>query len=244
MNIIKVKDYDELSVVAANFLIEKVKESPELVLGLATGGTPEGMYKYLIKDHREKHTTYSRITTFNLDEYIGLPPYHPNSYRYYMNSRLLDYIDIDKSRVNIPRGDLENPEAECYRYEELIKQNNGIDLQVLGIGANGHIGFNEPGSSMQSRTHIVQLAPSTRSDNARYFQSVEEVPTHAITMGIATIMESKEILLLASGNGKREALKRLLEGGVSVEFPASILNEHPQVTIIADEAALKDLALT
>lgn len=238
MNIIKVKDYEEMSVEAAKFLINKVKQSPDLRLGLATGGTPEGMYRYLIKDHKENHTTYSRAITFNLDEYIGLPPHHPNSYRYYMNSRLFDHIDIEESRVHIPRGDLENPEAECTIYEELIQKNNGIDLQVLGIGANGHIGFNEPGSSMQSRTHIVELTPSTRSANARYFDSLEEVPTHAITMGIATIMESKEILLLASGAHKSGAIKRLLEGGVSEEFPASILNEHSQVTIIADEAAL------
>lgn len=238
MKIIKVKNYEELSKEAALFAIEKIRKSPNMKLGLATGGTPEGMYEELIKDHQENHTSYSDITTFNLDEYIGLDGKHESSYRYFMNHHLFNHIDIDKAKTHIPNGNVKDSTVECTQYEQLIKEKGGIDLQLLGIGANGHIGFNEPGSSFQSRTHIVELTATTRNANARFFEKLEDVPTHAITMGISTIMEAKEILLLASGEGKQEAMRRLLSGEVTEDFPASILNNHPNITIIADEAAL------
>jgi len=238
MNIIQVKNYEEMSKEAAKYLIEKIRNTPNMVLGLATGGTPEGLYKNMINDHHEYHTTYNNITTFNLDEYIGLDRSNENSYRYFMNSILFNHIDIDLAKTYVPSGMAEDSNKECEVYEQLIRDHGGVDLQLLGIGGNGHIGFNEPGTSFQSRTHVVKLAPATRNDNARFFEKLEDVPTEAITMGIETIMESKEILLLASGEGKQEAMRRLLSGEVTEDFPASILNNHPNVTIIADEAAL------
>lgn len=238
MKLIKAKDYDDLSKQAAAYFIKKVQSSPTMTLGLATGSTPEGMYRYLIKDHQENHTSYKNITTFNLDEYVGLDGNNQNSYRFFMNDRLFHHLDIEQSNTHVPCGDLKDLSEECDTYERLIKEHGGIDLQLLGIGGNGHIGFNEPGSSFQSRTRIVELTDKTRRDNARFFNKLEDVPTEAITMGMATIMESKEIVLLASGEGKREAMRMLLSGKVSEDFPASILNNHSSVTIIADEAAL------
>lgn len=235
------KNYEEVSREAALFMIEKVRKSPSIVLGLATGGTPEGMYANMIKDHQENHTSYKNVTTFNLDEYLGLDGSHESSYRYFMDTHLFNHIDINKSKTYVPSGSVSESAVECEKYEQLIKETGGIDLQLLGIGGNGHIGFNEPGTSFQSKTHVVELAEKTRTDNARYFDRLEDVPTHAITTGIATIMEAKEILLLASGDGKRETMRRLIQGEISEDFPASILNNHPNVTIIADEAALAGL---
>lgn len=240
MKIIEVKDYMEMSQKAADYIIEKVRLNPELTLGLATGGTPVGTYQNLIKDHQQNQTSYKDVRTFNLDEYIGLSGNNKNSYRYFMNEQLFNHIDINKKNTFIPRGDTEEIEAECRRFEELMEKHGGIDLQILGIGSNGHIGFNEPGTSFETKTHVVNLAPSTIEANARFFNSMEEVPVQAITMGIATIMKSKEILLLVSGESKKEAIKQLLNGGVSESFPASILRNHPAVTVIVDQAALSD----
>jgi glucosamine-6-phosphate deaminase len=241
MKMIEVKDYQEMSKRAADYIIEKVRTSKKLNLGLATGGTPVGTYTSLIEDHKQNSTSYQNVTTFNLDEYVGLSGGNHNSYRYYMNDQLFDHIDIEKVNTHIPRGDVSNIQRECTDYENLLAEHGGVDLQVLGIGSNGHIGFNEPGTSFASNTHIVELAPSTREANARYFDSLEEVPTKAITMGINTIMKSKEILLLISGENKREALSNLLHSSaVNENFPASILRNHPCVTIIADEAAIAD----
>ena len=241
MKLIKVKDYEDLSKQAAAYFIKKIQSSPDMTIGLATGSTPEGMYRYLIKDYEENHTTYRNITTFNLDEYIGLDGSNKNSYRYFMNNHLFNYIDIEKSSIHLPCGISKESSAECATYEQLIKEHGGIDLQLLGIGGNGHIGFNEPGSSFQSRTRIVELTDETRKDNARFFNNLEEVPTAAITMGLGTIMECKEIVLLASGEGKREAMRLLLDGRVSEDFPASLLHNHSNVIVIADEAALAGL---
>ncbi|WP_042464157.1 glucosamine-6-phosphate deaminase [Neobacillus dielmonensis] len=241
MKIIEAKDYQDMSKIAAAYIIKKVNENPKIKLGLATGGTPIGVYSKLISDHQENGTSYQSVTTFNLDEYVGLTGDHVNSYRYYMNVNLFNHIDIQKNNTFIPRGDVDDVLKECDDYEQLIANHKGIDLQLLGIGANGHIGFNEPGTSFDSETHLVQLTPSTRKANARFFTSLEEVPTKAITMGIGTIMKSKEILLLISGEQKREALKRLVTGNVDESFPASILKSHPYVTIIADKAAIADL---
>lgn len=238
MNLFKVKDYHEMSQKAAEYINGKVRQSPDIKLGLATGGTPVGTYQILIDDHRKNGTSYKNVTTFNLDEYVGLSGENKQSYRYYMNDQFFNHIDIDQKNTHIPKGDSEDLKAECQRYEELIASYGGIDLQILGIGQNGHIGFNEPGTPFTSITHVVDLAPSTIEANARFFDRPEEVPSKAITMGISSIMKSKEILLLISGESKRAALKQLLSGLVNEEFPASVLNNHPSVTIIADQGAI------
>ncbi|ALC88551.1 glucosamine-6-phosphate deaminase [Bacillus sp. FJAT-18017] len=241
MRIIQANNYEDMSQLAADYIIGKVIAQPKIKLGLATGGTPLGVYQKITADHKKNGTSYQQVTTFNLDEYVGLSGQNPNSYRYYMNDNLFNHIDLQETNTFIPRGDAEDAEKECEAYEKLLAKHQGIDLQLLGIGANGHIGFNEPGTSFNSKTHVVQLAPSTRKANARFFNSSEEVPTKAITMGIATIMKSKEILLLVSGEQKSEALKRLLTGSVDESFPASVLKHHPHVTIIADKAAIAGL---
>lgn len=241
MKVIEVKDYQQMSNRAAEYIIKKVNQNPKIKLGLATGSTPIGTYKCLIDDHKRNRTSYQQVTTFNLDEYIGLSGDNKNSYRYFMNDQLFNDIDINKVRTNIPSGIATDHQGECHRYEDLLAKQGGVDLQILGIGSNGHIGFNEPGTSFGSTTHIVNLATSTIQANARFFTRVEEVPTKAITMGISTIMKSKEILLLVSGDKKKEALFRLLNGEVSESFPASVLKNHPCVTIIADKVAIADL---
>jgi glucosamine-6-phosphate deaminase len=241
MKIIEVKDYAEMSHKAAEFIIEKVNLFPSIKLGLATGGTPLGTYQILIEDHRNNGTSYRNVTTFNLDEYIGLSGENKNSYQFYMNDLLFNHIDINTDKTNIPRGDIEDLQNECQRYEELMNKLGGIDLQILGIGKNGHIGFNEPGTSFNTKTHVVKLAESTIKANAKYFNRIEEVPTKAITMGISTIMKSKEILLLISGENKKEALYKLLNEDITENFPASVLKNHPYVTIIADKAAVAGL---
>ncbi|MBI0580246.1 glucosamine-6-phosphate deaminase [Neobacillus cucumis] len=243
MKIIEVKDYQQMSERAAEYIMKKVLAHPSITLGLATGGTPTGTYQNLIKDHQKNGTSYQHVTTFNLDEYIGLAGTDKNSYRYYMDENLFNHIDIKKANTFVPIGNGRNIEEECNRYEDLLAGHGGIDLQVLGIGSNGHIGFNEPGTSFQSKTHIVNLAPSTIEANARFFNRPEEVPTQAITMGISTIMKSKEILLLVSGDSKRDAMYQLLHTELNENFPASVLKNHPCVTIIADEAAILDLKI-
>ncbi|MDP4084871.1 MAG: glucosamine-6-phosphate deaminase [Bacillota bacterium] len=239
MKIVEAKDYNEMSRKAADYIIKKIQNSPKLNLGLATGGTPVGIYQNLIKDHQLNGTSYTHIATFNLDEYVGLSPESPNSYRFYMNHKLFNHIDINIGKTHVPHGNAHHLHEECLRYERLIAENGGIDLQILGIGANGHIGFNEPGTSFQSITNIVDLTPSTREANARYFPSLSEVPTQAITMGISTIMKSKEIILLVSGENKAEAFSKFMIQEIDEKFPASILKNHPCVTIIADTAAMK-----
>ncbi|NER42552.1 glucosamine-6-phosphate deaminase [Bacillus megaterium NBRC 15308 = ATCC 14581] len=244
MNIIQVKNYSEMSAKAADMLISKLHEKPNMNLGLATGGTPKGLYARLIQDHKEHDTSYKHVTSFNLDEYVGMKPQDPNSYHYYMADALFNHIDIDVSNTHVPNGLADTPEEECRRYDEMIQNHGGIDLQILGIGQNGHIGFNEPGTSFNSPTHIVTLEESTRKANARYFNSLDEVPTQAITMGIESIMKSKEILLLISGEAKAEAMYQLLNGEITEDFPASILKKHHCVTIIADQEALAKVSTT
>jgi glucosamine-6-phosphate deaminase len=244
MELIKVRDYNEMSQKAAEILIGKVKDSEKITLGLATGGTPKGLYEKMIADYQKNGTSYKHVTTFNLDEYAGLSGDDPNSYHYYMNDSLFKHIDILKLNTHLPKGVSHNLENECAEYDKMIKKIGGIDLQVLGIGQNGHIGFNEPGTSFETYTHVVKLAESTRQANARYFDTINDVPTNAITMGIASIMKSKEILLLVSGEVKAEALDKLLNGEITEEFPASILQKHPHVTIIADQKALSSVLIT
>jgi glucosamine-6-phosphate deaminase len=231
-NIIRVDSYDELSKKAAEEITNLLSNKPNANLGLATGGTPIGMYGKLVKANQNGRISFRNVHTFNLDEYIGLEQSNPNSYHYFMEQTFFRHIDLPSENVHIPSGTAQNLEKECWNYESDIKRKGGIDLQVLGIGGNGHIGFNEPGTSFDSRTQIVILAESTRKANARFFDDIESVPQQAITMGIQTIFEAKQILLLAFGEEKEEPLERLLYGDISNDFPASILQVHPNVTIL------------
>lgn len=237
LKLISTSNYEELSRKAAEEIITVIKGNPSLNLGLATGSTPTGLYQELIRDHRINMTSYKDINTFNLDEYIGISKKDRNSYHYFMCEHLFEHIDIPLDQTHIPDGTAKDLEEECVRYEQFISEHGGIDLQILGIGQNGHIGFNEPGTPFDSRTHIIELAESTRQANSRFFNSLEDVPKQAITMGIASIMDSKEIFLLVSGSSKAEALARLMNGEVSEQFPASVLLIHRNVTIFADEEA-------
>lgn len=238
MNIIKVKNYEEMSEKAAAFISETVRRKPNAVLGMATGGTAVGTYQCLIQDFNEHNTSYKQAYTVNLDEYVGMDPNHEQSYHTYMDNHFFQHIDLPKEHQHIPNGKALDLEAECKRYEEAIEALGGVDLQLLGIGHNGHIGFNEPGTSFDSKTQVVKLAESTRNANARYFDHMDEVPTHAITMGIATILKSKKILLLVSGKEKAEILYKLLTSDVTESIPATALKTHPNVTVIADKEAL------
>ncbi|SFO93427.1 glucosamine-6-phosphate deaminase [Salibacterium halotolerans] len=240
MEVIAVKNEQEMSEKAASIIAAQITDNPDIVLGLATGGTPEGTYREWIRN--AAGLPLSRLQTFNLDEYAGLSPNHPNSYHRYMEEKLFRPLELRSGQTHLPKGDADDLQAEARRYEQDIQEGGGIDLQLLGIGENGHIGFNEPGTSFDSRTHIVKLKPSTREANARFFDDKEEVPYHAVTMGIQTIMESRHILLLASGTRKQEAVTNLLEGKINEDFPASVLQNHPYVTIIADEAALSGIS--
>lgn len=238
MRVVKVANYEEMSQKAADCIIRQVKEKPDSVLGLATGGTVTGTYQLLAKDHQKNGTSYRQILTVNLDEYIGISSEHEQSYHFYMKKRLFDHIQIPPENTYLPDGQAEDLEEECKRYDERIESLGGIDLQLLGIGVNGHIGFNEPGTPFDSKTHIVELSESTRKANARFFNTLEEVPKKAITMGIETIINSKKILLLASGLKKAPIIRKLFQEGITEEIPASVLKKHENVVLIADEEAL------
>ncbi|MFD1609370.1 glucosamine-6-phosphate deaminase [Oceanobacillus luteolus] len=240
MKFIKVKDFKEMSMKAAEMIADRVKESEKPVLGLATGSTPEGLYKILVEKYKQGEIDFSNTVTFNLDEYIGLPDDDPQSYHYFMNENLFKHINIPAENTHVPSGIAEDVQQECRDYESLIQSTGKIDLQILGIGKNGHIGFNEPGTAFDIRTHIVDLDETTIQANARFFDSIDDVPTKAITMGIGTILESKEILMIISGEGKQEAVTKLLQGEISEDFPASALHKHPNTTVIIDEAAWGD----
>ncbi|WP_226654172.1 glucosamine-6-phosphate deaminase [Pseudalkalibacillus hwajinpoensis] len=243
MKLIEARDYKHMSELAANYLVDKVQTNPSIVLGLATGGTPLGTYQRLIMDHEKNDTSYKQVTTYNLDEYVGFSSDHPNSYHAFMHKNLFEKVDIPPSNVHLPNGIAPDLVEECKEYEAKIEASGGIDVQLLGMGSNGHIGFNEPGTSFQATTQIVELAQSTREANARFFSDIREVPHEAITMGIATIMKSKEILLLVSGESKNEAMRKLVKGEVDESFPASVLNKHSHVTIIADKHALSGVTM-
>lgn len=231
------KDYQSLSEKAALLIKEEIEKNPSLVLGLATGSTPLGLYKKLIEMNKKGEVDFSQVTTFNLDEYLGISSSHPQSYNYYMHKNFFDEINIKKENVFIPHGETENPEEHCKWYEKKIEEKGGIDLQILGIGGNGHIGFNEPGSSFSSSTRVVSLSKETIEDNSRFFEKKEEVPKKAITMGIETILKSKRIILLSSGENKKEAVKKAFKGKVTEEVPASVLQTHSRVTFLLDEKA-------
>jgi len=224
-------DYDQLSARAASLLLDSIRANPQIVLGLPTGKTPTGMYERVVRDCEREYHCFKDVTTFNLDEYVGIPKEHDGSYATYMKRVLFDHIDIDPSHTHIPNGMSHNLEFECRRYEAEIDDAGGIDLTFLGLGRNGHIAFNEPGTPFRSRTRVVDLSESTRAANAAYFPD-GNVPSQAITMGIATIMASKRIVLLATGSGKQEAIARLRSRQISVDFPASVLWTHPNVHVL------------
>lgn len=236
MKVIIAKDYEELSRKAAEIMINVVKENPSAVLGLATGSTPIGLYKAMIEDHVKNGTSYKNVKTVNLDEYVGLPADNDQSYRYFMRDNLLDHIDVDLSNTNIENGVAKDLDAECARYNALLHA-LPRDIQLLGIGANGHIAFNEPGTPFDSETHVVDLTENTIQMNSRFFADEKDVPRRALTMGPKNIMDAKKILILAVGANKADAVKRMLNGPVDPSLPASILQKHPDCTLIADEAA-------
>ncbi len=239
--LIKAKDYEDMSRLAAEKVISLVKDKPNALLGLATGQTPEGMYQMLAEDHIQNGTDYQDIHTVNLDEYVGLDKEDPNSYFTYMCKHFFHKVNLSLENTHLPNGLASDMDAETARYEQQIKELGGVDLQILGIGRNGHIGFNEPGTTFKSRTHVIELAEDTIQANSRYFDSLEDVPKQAVTMGIQSILESKEIILLASGASKADALKQFIFGEITEDFPASALRLHPKVTIIADQDALRNL---
>ncbi len=232
MKVIEAKNYNDLSRKAANILSAQVILKPDAVLGLATGSTPIGTYKQLVEWYNKGDIDFSLTSTVNLDEYVGLPENDVNSYRYFMNDNLFDHINIDKKKTNVPNGMASDIQAECKRYNELIKRLGGIDMQLLGIGHNGHIGFNEPGQAFEKMTHVVELGESTRDANKRFFGDISKVPTHAITMGIKSIMQARKIVLIANGSDKEEIMEKALHGPVTPEVPASILQLHPDLTVI------------
>jgi glucosamine-6-phosphate deaminase len=225
-------------------LLEAVRRKPNVVLGLATGSTMEPLYDRLCTRSVLEKVSFAQVTTFNLDEYIGLSPDHRCAYRRFMQEALFNHIDINPSRTHLPRGDAPDPVAEALHYEDRIAAAGGIDLQLLGIGRNGHIGFNEPTSSLASRTRIKTLTDDTRQANRVFFESIEDIPRYAITMGVGTILEARACVLLATGSAKAAAVAKMIEGAVSAACPATALQLHPHVTIMLDRAAAADLTLS
>ncbi len=235
MNFLTVDSYEELSKKTANLIAEQVLSNPESVLGLATGSSPVGTYNCLVNMCQNRELDFSRVTTVNLDEYVGLSGNNTQSYRYFMNENLFSKINICMENTYVPNGCAIDFSKECEAYDELILKLGGIDLQLLGIGLDGHIGFNEPDDFFTKETHIVNLNPSTIEANARFFASADEVPQKAITMGIGSIMQAKKILLIASGKNKEEILQKAFYGPITPQVPASVLQLHPDVTVIYSE---------
>ncbi len=236
-----VKDYDAVSERAAELVTAQIRRRPNSVLGFATGSTPLGLYQRLVRNHKERGLDFSKVTTFNLDEYLELAPEHSQTYHYFMWNNLFHHVNVHPGQVYIPASMVDDVDEFCEWYEEQIVAAGGIDLQILGIGANGHLAFNEPGSSLGSRTRIKTLTSKTVRDNARFFDNPSEVPRFAITMGIGTIMEAKKLLLVASGEGKANAIKAALEGPLTAMCPASIVQMHRYALIVIDEAAASKL---
>ena len=237
MRVIKTKDYADMSRKAANIISAQVILKPDCVLGLATGSTPVGMYKELVEMYNEHRVDFSQVKTVNLDEYAGLSGDNDQSYRYFMNHNLFDHININKENTNVPNGTAADLEAECERYEQVVASMGGVDVQLLGIGNNGHIAFNEPCEEFPEKTHVVNLTQNTIEANARFFASMDDVPKKALTMGIGTIMKAKKIVLLANGAKKAQTIYDTVYGPITPKVPASILRLHPDVTIFVDEEA-------
>lgn len=243
MKIYKAKDYKDMSRKAANIISAQMIMKPNCVLGLATGSTPIGTYDQLVEWYNKGDLDFSEVTTVNLDEYKGLPRTNDQSYYYFMHQHLFDRVNIDPERTNVPNGMEPDAEKECGRYEELIRSLGGVDLQLLGLGHNGHIGFNEPGEAFEKETHCVDLTESTIEANKRFFASAGDVPKQAYTMGIKTIMQAKKILIVVNGENKADIVERAFFGPVTPEVPASILQLHNDVTLVGDEAALAKIGI-
>lgn len=237
MNIIIEKNYDSLSETSAQIIRAEINKKPNMVLGLATGSTPIGTYKKLIEMNKTNAVDFENVTTFNLDEYCGLSKEHNQSYYYFMFENLFNHININKENVNIPNGIAEDYQEECSNYEKSIYEKDGIDLQLLGLGHNGHIAFNEPDNNFSQETHKVALQDSTINANKRFFGSIDDVPKYALTMGIKTIMQAKQILVIASGKDKAEAVKNAVLGEITPKCPASVLQLHQNVTFVLDSDA-------
>jgi len=233
------EDYELMGKQAAEIIAAQINEKANSVLGFATGSTPESTYSALIEMYKAGKVDFSQITTFNLDEYYPIKKSEDQSYDYFMKQKLFNHVNVNPESMNIPNGEAVDADAECAKYEEKIKNVGGIDLQILGIGGNGHIGFNEPGDVFEKQTHRVSLAENTIKDNARFFESEEDVPRHALSMGIKTIMQAKKILLLVSGEKKADILKQTLLGDITPNVPASALQLHRDVSIVADKSAAK-----
>ena len=237
MNIIVAKNYEEMSDKAAQIMAEVIKNKPDCVLGLATGSTPIGMYDRLIEKYNAGELDFSAVSSVNLDEYYPITPDNDQSYRYFMNEHLFDRVNIDKANTAVPDGTANDVEAFCNKYEAHIDSLGGIDIQVLGIGRNGHIGFNEPAEELFRYTHLTALTPDTIDANARFFASENDVPKHAITMGIQSVFKARKVILLANGKSKADAIKQVVSGNITASCPATLLCLHPDVTIICDEDA-------
>lgn len=242
MNIHIFRSQDELNKAGAGLISGLVLANPRAVLGLATGGTPVGIYRELVECHRQGLVSFAKATVFNLDEYVGLPHGHSGSYYRFMQQHLLGKVDIPPGQCHIPDGMAADLERECQRYDRLLEAAGRFDLQLLGIGHNGHIGFNEPDGQLERGTHVVQLKEQTRAANARFFDKPEEVPSQAITMGIGTILQARMILLVVRGRDKADIVKRALQGPITTECPASLLQTHPHVVVLADTEAGMGLA--
>ena len=236
---LKIMKKEEIDKVVADEIVKLIQKKPNCVLGLATGSSPVGVYQELIRRYQNHEVSFQKVSTYNLDEYVGLSPDHPESYHYFMNHVLFSHIDIPLKQTHVPNG-IQHEESIA-SYDDQIAKDGGIDLQILGIGRNGHIAFNEPGTSFQSGVHIVRLDEKTRKDNARFFAKEEDVPHESITMGLASIMKAKRIILLSFGENKKEAIRKLFSEPANENLPASILQNHPNVTIYCDHASASEL---
>jgi glucosamine-6-phosphate deaminase len=241
MRILLEPDYAGMSLRAARLVAAEIQSNPQLVLGLATGSTPLGVYGYLKEWTKRRELSFAGVTTFNLDEYVGLSPDHPQSYHHFMQEQLFGELDVSPERTHLPSGSATDAKRHCEAYDRLIVEAGGIDVQLLGIGRNGHIGFNEPGEAFGVGTHVVRLQESTRLANARFFERLDDVPTEAVTMGLKSIMNTRMILLLASGADKADAVYEAMLGPVTPDMPASILQMHPNCFVIIDDAAAAKL---
>ncbi|PYE48327.1 glucosamine-6-phosphate deaminase [Paenibacillus barcinonensis] len=237
MNIRIFENEEDLNATGAGLIASLLQTKPRAVLGLATGSSPVGIYKQLIAMYQKGLVSFAQASSFNLDEYVGLPTEHRESYRSFMNEQLFHHIDMDLSRTNVPNGEAADLAEECASYEQRLEEWGPVDLQLLGIGHNGHIGFNEPGTELTGRTHVVDLKEETRKANARFFDSIDEVPAQAITMGVGSILKAKQILLIARGEEKAEIIREAFMGPITTSCPASLLQCHPNVVVLLDRAA-------
>jgi glucosamine-6-phosphate deaminase len=243
MEVVIQRDYEKMSKVAAQIVVEVLNAKPNAVLGMATGSTPLGLYQELVRLHKEEQLDFSRVTTFNLDEYVGLRVDHPQSYHYFMQEHFFKHVNIPRQNINIPSGTTSNYPAFCGWYEERIEECGGIDVQILGIGSDGHIAFNEPTSSLSSRTRLKTLSKMTIDDNARFFERREDVPIYAITMGVGTILDARKLVLVATGKAKARAIAQAVEGPVTSMVTASAIQLHQDATVVVDEEAAAELTM-